>query len=98
MPRNSSATSRSSSCRRSARTLAKGNSFAVVESVKAASDVYAPVDGEIVEINGALDEKPELVDEAAEADGWFAKFKADGVDLSDLMDQAGYNEYLKTIT
>jgi len=80
------------------KTLAKGDAFAVVESVKAASDVYAPVDGEVVEVNTALDEKPELVNEAPESDGWFVKFKAEGVDLSDLMDQAGYDEYLKTIS
>ncbi|WP_226581146.1 glycine cleavage system protein GcvH [Acuticoccus sediminis] len=80
------------------KTVAKGDSFAVVESVKAASDVYAPVDGEVVEVNSALDEKPELVNEAPETGGWFAKLKADGVDLSDLMDQAGYDEYLKTIS
>ncbi|UOM34775.1 glycine cleavage system protein GcvH [Acuticoccus sp. I52.16.1] len=80
------------------KTLAKGDAFAVVESVKAASDVYAPVDGEVVEVNAALDEKPELVNEAPESDGWFVKFKAEGVDLSDLMDQAGYDEYLKTIS
>ena len=80
------------------KTLAKGDAFAVVESVKAASDVYAPVAGEIVAVNDTLDEKPELVNESPEENGWFAKFKTDGADLSDLMDRAGYDEYVKTVS
>ena len=77
------------------RTLAKGDAFAVVESVKAASDVYAPIDGEVVETNGALDEKPELVNEAAEGDGWFAKIKlADPAALDALMNRAAYDEFV----
>ena len=55
------------------KTVSKGDSFAVVESVKAASDVYAPVSGEVVEANDALSTAPETVNSAPEADGWFAK-------------------------
>jgi len=80
------------------RTLAKGDAFAVVESVKAASDVYAPLDGEVTEVNGALDENPQLVNEAAEGDGWFAKIKlADAGAVDALMDKAAYDEFLKTV-
>ena len=78
------------------KALTKGDAVAVVESGKAASDVYAPIDGEVVEVNQALDEKPELVNEAAESDGWFAKIKGEA-DLSALMDKAAYDEFLKTI-
>lgn len=80
------------------RTLAKGDAFAVVESVKAASDVYSPVAGEVIEVNAALDEKPELVNEAAENDGWFARIRGETSALSDLMDRAAYDEFLKTIS
>ncbi|ORE95329.1 glycine cleavage system protein GcvH [Acuticoccus yangtzensis] len=80
------------------KTVAKGDAFAVVESVKAASDVYAPVAGEVVEVNETLDATPELVNEAPEAAGWFAKIKTASADLSEFMDQAGYDEYLKTIS
>ena len=60
------------------RTLAKGDDAAVVESVKAASDVYAPVSGEVIEANDALSTAPETVNSAAEADGWFARIKVSG--------------------
>ncbi|MCF3936288.1 glycine cleavage system protein GcvH [Acuticoccus sp. M5D2P5] len=80
------------------RTLAAGDSFAVVESVKAASDVYAPVAGEVTDVNAALDDKPELVNDAAETDGWFIKLKiADAGAIDGLMDRAAYDAYLKTI-
>ncbi|MBJ3778849.1 glycine cleavage system protein GcvH [Acuticoccus mangrovi] len=80
------------------RTLAPGDAFAVVESVKAASDVYAPLAGEVTEINGALDDKPELVNEAAEGAGWFIKLKvADAAAVEALMEQAAYDDFLKTI-
>lgn len=79
------------------RALAKGDAFAVVESVKAASDVFAPLDGEVTEVNAALDENPQLVNEAAEGDGWFARIKlADASAVEALMDQAAYDEFLKT--
>lgn len=73
------------------RTLAKGDTAVVVESVKAASDVYAPVDGEIVEVNSALSSNPALVNSAATGDGWLWKMKlADESQLSGLLDEAGY--------
>ena len=56
---------------------AAGDEVAVVESVKAASDIYAPVSGTVVEINEALDDSPELVNESPYGDGWFFKLKAD---------------------
>lgn len=72
------------------RTVAAGEAFAVVESVKAASDVYAPVAGEVVAVNTEIDERPELVNEAAEGEGWFAKIKLSGALPTDLMDKAAY--------
>ncbi|WP_108663351.1 glycine cleavage system protein GcvH [Acuticoccus kandeliae] len=80
------------------RALSAGEAFAVVESVKAASDVYAPVAGEVAEANAALDEKPELVNESAESDGWFIKLKVeDAAAIEALMDRAAYDAFLKTI-
>jgi glycine cleavage system H protein len=80
------------------KTVTKGDSFAVVESVKAASDVYAPVSGEVVEANDTLSSAPETVNAAPEADGWFAKIKvADASGLDALMDQAAYDQYLTTL-
>ena len=80
------------------KTVAKGASFAVVESVKAASDVYAPVSGEVVEANDALSTAPETVNSAPEADGWFAKIKvSDASELDALMDQAAYDAFLATL-
>ena len=80
------------------KSVAKGDSFAVVESVKAASDVYAPVSGEVVAANDALSTAPETVNSAAQADGWFAKIKvSDASELDGLMDQAAYDEFLKTL-
>ena len=73
------------------KTLAKGDAAVVVESVKAASDVYAPVDGEIVAVNDALSGDPALVNSAATSDGWLWKMKlADATQLDGLMDEAGY--------
>jgi glycine cleavage system H protein len=76
------------------RELKKGDSAGVVESVKAASDVYTPVSGSVVEFNPALEEKPELVNEDAEGAGWFFKIKlADASELGDLMDRDTYLAY-----
>lgn len=73
------------------RTVSKGDAIVVVESVKAASDVFAPVDGEIVEINEALTSDPALINQAAESDGWLFKLKlADEGQLEGLLDEAGY--------
>ncbi len=74
------------------KTVAKGDEVAVVESVKAASEVYAPVSGEIVEVNEALSDNPGLVNEDAEGEGWFFKLKvADKSELDGLMDRAAYD-------
>jgi glycine cleavage system H protein len=75
------------------RTLAKGDPAVVVESVKAASDVYAPVDGEITDVNEALPGEPALVNSAAAGDGWLWKMTlADESQLSGLMDKAAYEK------
>ena len=79
--------------------LSKGDEAAVVESVKAASEVYAPVSGEVVAINPAIEEEPAKVNADPTGDGWFVKIKlADKAELSDLMDEAAYREFLQTIT
>lgn len=74
--------------------FAPGDEFAVVESVKAASDVYAPVSGTVVEVNAGLTDAPESVGDAAEGDAWFVKLKlSDAGELSGLMDQAAYTAF-----
>lgn len=74
--------------------FSKGDDFAVVESVKAASDVYLPVSGSVVEVNGSLADAPETVNAAAEGDAWFVRVKlADTAELSGLMDQAAYEAF-----
>ncbi|AFR26655.1 glycine cleavage system protein GcvH [Bartonella quintana] len=71
--------------------LSKGDAAAVVESVKAASDVYAPLDGEVVEINEALANSPELVNQKAEKEGWLWKMTVqDETQLEGLLDEAAY--------
>ena len=76
------------------KSFGQGDDMAVVESVKAASDVYAPVSGEIVETNGAIVDAPEGVNDAPEGDGWFVKIKlADASQLDELMDEAAYKEH-----
>jgi glycine cleavage system H protein len=73
------------------KAVKKGDSAVVVESVKAASDVYAPADGEIVEVNSALSSDPALVNSAPTGNGWLWKMKlADEGQLSGLMDEAAY--------
>lgn len=72
-------------------TLSAGDSCAVVESVKAASDVYAPVSGEVIACNEALDDSPELLNESAYGEGWMFKLKlTDASELENLLDAAGY--------
>jgi glycine cleavage system H protein len=67
---------------------------AVVESVKAASEVYAPLTGEIVEVNAALEEDPELVNQSPTGDGWFMKIRlSDASQLDGMMDEAAYNDF-----
>ena len=76
------------------REVAKGDEAAVVESVKAASEVYAPVSGEVTAVNETLEDAPETVNASAEADGWFLKMKiTDAGELETLMDEAKYKAY-----
>jgi len=80
------------------RTVAKAEQAAVVESVKAASEIYAPVGGEVTEGNAALVEDPALVNRGAEGDGWFFKLRvADAGEAEGLMDRAAYDAYLESI-
>jgi len=70
-----------------------GDALGSVESVKAASDVYAPMSGTIVEINEKLEEEPELVNSSAEDEGWFVKIEIkDAGEVNDLMDAAAYKK------
>jgi glycine cleavage system H protein len=75
-----------------------GDGMAVVESVKAASDVYAPIDGEVTAVNDALSSAPETVNASPEQDGWFARVKvADKAAVEALMDRAAYEAFLQTL-
>jgi glycine cleavage system H protein len=76
--------------------FAKGKDMAVVESAKAASDVFAPISGEVVAINDALAEAPETVNAGPEGEGWFVKLKiADKAELEALMDSGAYDAFVK---
>jgi glycine cleavage system H protein len=77
--------------------VAKGDQAGVVESVKAASEIYAPVAGEVVEVNAALTEDPALVNRAPEGEGWFFRLKAGDADTGDLMDRSAYDAYVETL-
>ena len=80
------------------RQLSKGQEAAVVESVKAASDVYAPVSGEVVAGNQAVADDPALVNSDPEGQGWFFKLKlSDPSELEGLMDEAAYREFLGSL-
>lgn len=75
--------------------VAKGDKAATVESVKAASEVYAPLDGEVVEVNQAIVDDPSLVNSAAQGDGWFFKLKlADASAMDKLLDEAAYQKLI----
>ncbi|WP_038903322.1 glycine cleavage system protein GcvH [Dickeya zeae] len=77
-------------------TVNAGDDCAVAESVKAASDIYAPISGEIVEINEELEGAPELVNSAPYAEGWLFRIKAsDEAELNELLDAAGYQALLE---
>ena len=79
-------------------SLTKGGDAAVVESVKAASDVYSPVAGEVIEGNPALADDPALINRDPEGQGWFFKIRlADTSELDGLMDEAAYREWVKTL-
>jgi len=80
------------------RQFQQGNDAAVVESVKAASEVYAPVSGEIVEPNTKLEDDPALVNQDPTESGWFFTMKVSNPDeLNDLMDEAAYSDYVKEL-
>jgi glycine cleavage system H protein len=78
------------------RKAAQGEAIAVVESVKAASDVFSPVAGEVLEVNGELAGQPALVNEDAEGKAWFFRIKvADETELAKLMDRAAYEAFVR---
>jgi glycine cleavage system H protein len=80
------------------KTVKAGEELAVVESVKAASDVYAPVSGEVVEANGEVAEAPETVNAMPEASGWFVKLKiSNPAEVEALMDRPAYEAFLATL-
>jgi glycine cleavage system H protein len=80
------------------RRVSKGQEAAVVESVKAASDVYAPVSGEVIESNQAVADDPALINKDPEGAGWFFKLKIDDpAELDGLMDEASYRDWVKTL-
>ena len=80
-------------------SLSKGAEAATVESVKAASEVNAPVSGEVVEVNSALTDSPGLVNEDPSGKGWFLKIKlSDATELDSLMDEDAYREFLKAVS
>jgi glycine cleavage system H protein len=77
------------------REVKQGESVSVVDSVKAASDVYTPVSGTVTETNAELEEQPELVNSEAESGGWLFRLTlADAGELGGLMDKAAYDEYV----
>jgi glycine cleavage system H protein len=76
--------------------VTKGDEVCVIESVKAASDILAPIDGEIIEVNDALADKPGLVNEDPTGDAWFFKIKADDLSqLDDLLDEDAYKDLIE---
>ena len=80
------------------RRLSKGDEAAVVESVKAASDVYAPVAGEVIEGNAAIADDPSLINRDPEGEGWFFKLRLDDEgELEGLMDETAYREWVETL-
>jgi glycine cleavage system H protein len=80
------------------KVLSRGQEAATVESVKAASEVYAPVGGEVTEINKAIIDNPALVNESAETDAWFLKIRLSYPrDLDNLMSADAYADYLETV-
>jgi len=77
------------------RTVVKGDDIVTIESVKAASDIAAPLDGQITEVNAAIVENPGLVNEDPMEDGWFFKMTlADPAELDELMDEEAYRAYI----
>ena len=82
----------------SGKQLTKGDDAAVVESVKAASDVYAPATGEVIQGNGAIADDPSLINSDPEGNGWFFTMKlADASELDGLMDEGAYKSYCESL-
>jgi len=80
------------------RAVAEGETCAVVESVKAAADVFAPLAGKVVEVNETVVEDPSIVNSDAEGEGWFFRIELDDTDsFETLMDQDAYDEFLETL-
>jgi glycine cleavage system H protein len=80
------------------RRVTKGQEAAVVESVKAASDVYAPLSGEVIEGNSALSDDPALINSDPEGAGWFFKLKLDNAgELEGLMDEVAYRDFVASL-
>ena len=80
------------------REVTEGETVAVVESVKAASDVFAPLAGKVVEVNETIIEDPSIVNSDAEGEGWFFRIELDDPEAFEaLMDQDGYDEFLETL-
>lgn len=80
------------------RELTQGDEAAVVESVKAASDVYSPISGEVIEANAALEDDPELVNTSPEEEGWFFKLAvSDASELDGLMDAKAYKAFCEEL-
>ena len=73
----------------------QGAPFGVIESVKAANDLYSPLSGEVAEVNSALEDEPELVNSSPLKDGWICKIKSDNESFNALMSESEYQEYLK---
>lgn len=73
----------------------QGAPFGVIESVKAANDLYSPLNGEVAQVNEALEDEPELVNSSPLKDGWICKIKSDDESFAALMSEAEYKEYLK---
>jgi glycine cleavage system H protein len=81
------------------KSVEQGAEAAVVESVKAASEVYAPLSGEVIEVNAALEGEPAKVNADPLGDGWFMKIKIkDKSQFDALMDEAAYNEFVATLS
>jgi glycine cleavage system H protein len=80
------------------KSVAKGSEAAVVESVKAAAEINAPVSGTVSEVNAALEDAPQSVNEAPDGDGWIVKMAiSDQGELTSLMDEAAYKTFLATL-
>lgn len=80
-------------------SLEKGGDAAVVESVKAASDIYAPISGEVTEVNSALEGEPTKVNQDAEGEGWFLKMNiSDAGEMADMMDEDAYKAFVESLS